>query len=415
VILGIVEVYGRTGWVSRLTGHPLDIYGLAGILIAHVFFNLTLATRMLLQRLDAISPETWRLAAQLGFGSGERFRLVEWPALGAAIPGAASLIFLLCAASFAVVLTLGGGPRATTLEVAIYQALRFDYDPARATVLALAQLALCGTFVVVAGRYAGLAYDWPALRRPMRFIQAKSAAARTGDALVIVLAALFVSLPIAAIIVSGVFADFEVNAILHAGATSLVIASLASLLALVLAWPLSHAMAHGVRRKTRSWLGLTSLLPLIIPPAVLATGWFIIASRLGAPLSAAPLMVVAMNALMALPFALGVLAPAVRLASAQNDRLCASLGLDGLSRFRIVDLPVLKIPLGLAAALAFIVSLGDLTAITLFGSQDLITLPALIYAQMGSYRINAAAGSALVLALLSLALISFFEKWGSRA
>ena len=90
------------------------------------------------------------------------------------------------------------------------------------------------------------------------------------------------------------------------------------------------------------------------------------------------------------------------------------MGLAGWPRFRIVDLPVLKVPLGLAAALAFIVSLGDLTAITLFGSQDLMTLPALIYSEMGSYRINAAAGSALVLALLSLVLISLFERWGSR-
>jgi thiamine transport system permease protein len=148
---------------------------------------------------------------------------------------------------------------------------------------------------------------------------------------------------------------------------------------------------------------------------VLATGWFVIASRLGAPLSAAPFMVVAMNSLMALPFALGVLAPALRLAAGQNDRLCASLGLSGWPRFRIIDLPVLKIPLGLAAAMAFIVSLGDLTAITLFGSQDLVTLPALIYAQMGSYRIDAAAGSALVLAAISFTLVVLFEKLGSRA
>ena len=64
------------------------------------------------------------------------FRLVEWPQLRAALPGVALLIFLLCAASFAVVLTLGGGPRATTLEVAIYQSLRADFDPQRAAALA---------------------------------------------------------------------------------------------------------------------------------------------------------------------------------------------------------------------------------------------------------------------------------------
>ena len=54
---------------------------------------------------------------------------------------------MLCITSFTIVLTLGGGPRATTLEVAIYQALRFDFDPARAVTLTLLQIAL--TFVVV--------------------------------------------------------------------------------------------------------------------------------------------------------------------------------------------------------------------------------------------------------------------------
>ena len=49
----------------------------------------------------------------------------------AALPGVAGLIFMLCMTSFTIVLTLGGGPAATTLEVAIYQSLRFDFDPAR--------------------------------------------------------------------------------------------------------------------------------------------------------------------------------------------------------------------------------------------------------------------------------------------
>ena len=72
-------------------------------------------------------------------------------------------------------------------------------------------------------------------------------------------------------------------------------------------------------------------------------------------------------------------------------------------------------PLGLSAAMAFVLSLGDLTAITLFGSQNLVTLPALIYAQMGSYRIDAAAGSALILALFSMAIITLLDRGGARA
>jgi thiamine transport system permease protein len=44
-------------------------------------------------------------------------------------PPVAALIFMLCFASFATVLSLGGGPQATTIELAIYQALSYDYDP----------------------------------------------------------------------------------------------------------------------------------------------------------------------------------------------------------------------------------------------------------------------------------------------
>jgi thiamine transport system permease protein len=415
VILGIIEVYGRTGWASRLIGHQLDIYGLSGILLAHVFFNLPLASRMLLQRLEAVSLETWRLAEQLGFAERDRFRLIEWPALAQALGGVASLIFLLCAASFAVVLTLGGGPGATTLEVAIYQALRFDYDPARATVLGLAQLLICMCFVIIAGRHAGAAYGWPALRARHFPARSSTAAARSLDAFFLLLASLFVALPIVAILTSGVTADFDSSALVRAGGTSIVLATFAALAALALAWPLANAFARMDFLRSRTLVALISLLPLIIPPAVLATGWFIVASRFGAPLSAAPFMVIAMNALMALPFTMSVLGPAVRATSVDNDRLCASLGLAGWPRLRLIEVPILRAPLGLALALSFIVSLGDLTAISLFGSQDLVTLPALILAQMGSYRIDAAAGSALVLALASFALIFGFEKLGSRS
>ena len=158
-IFGIVAVHGRNGWVNGLLEslgfeglHYL--YGLSGILIAHVFFNLPLATRILLFSLEAIPPESWRLAAQLGMGRRASFRLIEWPALRGVLPAVAGLVFMLCFISFAVVLTLGGGPKATTIEVAIYQALRFDFDIARAVALALLQVIIALAVVLLFARFA---------------------------------------------------------------------------------------------------------------------------------------------------------------------------------------------------------------------------------------------------------------------
>lgn len=93
---------------------------------------MPLATRMLLQALESISPEQRQLASQLGMNGWQRFRFLEFPYLWRQILPTASLIFMLCFASFATVLALGGGPAATTVELAIYQALSYDYDLHRA-------------------------------------------------------------------------------------------------------------------------------------------------------------------------------------------------------------------------------------------------------------------------------------------
>ena len=137
-----------------------------------------LVARLLLQGWLAIPAEQFRLAAQLGFAPGDVFRRIELPMLRDVLPGAFVLVFLLCMTSFAVALTLGGGPRATTVELAIYQALRFDFDLGRAAWLALIQFALCGS--VGAGR-AALLGRGRLRRRPRR--PASAAGTPTGRGL----------------------------------------------------------------------------------------------------------------------------------------------------------------------------------------------------------------------------------------
>src|SRR6056297_3132176 len=145
-ILGLLSVFGRGGILNGLLdamGLPaLQIYGLHGVVLAHVFFNLPLATRLILQGWDSIPQERFRLAANLGMGPREIMRYLEWPMLRERLPSAMLVIFLICLSSFAVALTLGGGPRATTLELAIYQAFRFEFDLGRAALLSGLQLML---------------------------------------------------------------------------------------------------------------------------------------------------------------------------------------------------------------------------------------------------------------------------------
>ncbi|MCG6395457.1 thiamine/thiamine pyrophosphate ABC transporter permease ThiP, partial [Vibrio alginolyticus] len=49
-VFGILSVYGRNGWLAHISGfldldYSFSPYGLQGILLAHIFFNMPLATR----------------------------------------------------------------------------------------------------------------------------------------------------------------------------------------------------------------------------------------------------------------------------------------------------------------------------------------------------------------------------------
>ncbi len=259
-ILGIVGVYGNSGPFGGL----FSIYGLKGILLAHVFFNMPLAVRLMLTRLESIPAENFRLAAQLNFSAGQVFRFIEWPQLASALMGIASLIFLLCTASFAVVLILGGGPQATTLEVAIYQSLRLDFDPARASILALAQLVTCGLLVLVAGQFAReIQVVPPTLARTRRW-DGKSRFSKILDGLLIALGIVIVVPPILSVILSGIGSIRPDGSLFWASATSLLIGLASASLSIALGWVLAETAARQPRTFLKHMIshGLTLLVPI---------------------------------------------------------------------------------------------------------------------------------------------------------
>ena len=126
-------------------------------------------------------------------------------------------------------------------------------------------------------------------------------------------------------------------------------------------------------------------------------------------------MVVTVNAVMAMPFAIRAIRPAHDAAGERNDRLCAQLGLTGWNRLKLIDWPVLRRPLMTGFAFAVALSLGDLGVIALFGSDFVQTLPYLLLGRMGSYRTDDAAGLALLLGLLCLALVFLADRFGKEA
>ena len=425
-VSGIVGVYGRHGWLTGLLQgwHPAlnwNLYGIHGILLAHVFFNAPLAARILLQALDGIPTPPKRIASQLGLGALWRWRALEWPALKPVIPGVAALIFTLCFTSFAIVMTLGGGPSTTTLEVEIYQSLRFEFDFGRAALLALIQLLVCGSLWWLVARRplsATLVPDRRLGQLPPR--RDNGPGVKIRDTALLSAFTLFLLLPLLAILVRGVpglvdlFApatgDAALSRMVQATLRSLAIALPAGLMAVVSALLMLASQRTASRVAT-----LAPYLPLILPPLVLGTGLFLLLRpRLGS--SAEGLMLVALiNAMMALPFVLQLLKGPLNALDQASARQADQLGILGWYRWRWLYWPRLRRPLALGMAYGTGLSLGDFGVIALFGTPDQPTLPMLLYQQLGSYQMSAAAASGLWLILLLLALFGLFNLLGRPA
>ncbi|WP_414899866.1 thiamine/thiamine pyrophosphate ABC transporter permease [Rhizobium cremeum] len=429
--LGLLGIWGRQGLVNDMlvllgAGQRFSIYGLGGILLAHVFFNMPLAARLVLAALERIPAEYWRTSAGLGMGSLSNFRFIEWPVIRRILPGIAGLIFMLCITSFTLVLLLGGGPAASTIEVAIYQALRLDFDPPRAISLALLQIAVTGVILGLLSLAGTPSDPGASAGAAVRRFDGRAPVTRVLDGIAILAAALFLGLPLGQVAISGLRADLlkltGEKAFQDAALTSLAIAASAAVISVAASVAIIEARAALPAGKRRSQpamvfsglLAASSSLVLLVPTTVLATGWFMVLRAYGNTSAFAPLVVVCINALMSLPFTMRVLAPAFAEHRARTARLAASLGMHGLARLKFVDWPVLHRPILTGFSFSMALSLGDLGAVALFGSENLTTLPYLIYSRMGSYRSDDADGFAFLLGLVCL-ILALAGTWGTAS
>ncbi|WP_170384693.1 thiamine/thiamine pyrophosphate ABC transporter permease ThiP [Ruegeria atlantica] len=409
-ILGLLQVFGRAGWISEVLGlfglSPLRIYGLHGVVLAHVFFNLPLATRLILQAWQEIPAERFRLAAQLGCNGTAMFRLIELPMLRRILPGVLAVIFAICLTSFAVALTLGGGPRATTIELAIYQAFTYDFDLGRAALLSALQLALTVVAALAALRFSqgdgfGAGLD--------RAIRRWDGGSPLFDVFWIGTAAAFLLLPLAAVVISGLVGLFEMPALVfRAALISVLVAAASTAVLLLLALPMATAVATG----RYGIVELCGILGLAASPLVIGTGLFILIRPVANPTTLALPVTALVNAVMALPFALRILVPAAQDVVTRHGRLALSLDMDKKTFFTRVLLPRMQPQIRFAAGLSAALSMGDLGVIALFADPHIATLPLQIYRLMGAYQMQAAAGAALLLLLLSMGAFWLLDRGG---
>lgn len=415
VVTGLLSVYGQQGvlaYLCQLLHIPFSfsIYGLKGILLAHVFLNFPYACALFYQTLNSVPIEQRQLAAQLNFSTFTFFKLLEWPLLRRQILPMAALIFMLCFSSFAIVLALGGGPKYTTLEVAIYQAVR-DFDLLQAALLACVQLLCCLAFIGLMQKINKTGRNFTVTFSDTNYRLPTANWLKVICMFVIISGGLFIFLPMLTILIQGIFffrTSLLTFMLLQALLFSIVIAfgsaMIAMLLGLLLLWTNSRLLINQKRQISNRLMLIASLI-LAIPSMVLASGLFLLLFGYSNNTVFICLLIMLCNGLIALPFILKNLVMPLYDITARYWQLTQSLNINGVAHFYLVDFKGLKSKMLMSFAFAAVLSLGDFGVIALFGGQSVATLPYYLYQQISHYHYQESIVTATILLLLSFSLL----------
>jgi thiamine transport system permease protein len=309
---------------------------------------------------------------------------------------------VLCLTSFAVVLTLGGGPKATTLELAIYQSFRFELDFGRASFLAFIQLAIAALTCVLSIIIFGLPLNFnQSLDRPIhkRYLRLGSLFWDFG---IIILMGLFLTIPLISVLLKGVqnFYLLEIT-IWTPIFNSITLALLSALISTIL--------AMGFMNK---WGEVIGTLSIAVSPLIIGAGLFLMIRNFINPFEVTFWVILTVNSIMGLPFAIRIMRPASDEIITNFHRLSIAYGMTPFAWFYWVYLPRLKGALTYSMGLVAALSMGDLGVIVLFGGASFETLPLVIYQLMSAYRIDQAMASAVILVLISIGIFLIFDRIG---
>jgi thiamine transport system permease protein len=404
---------GPHGWLNQawqaITGSSkplLTITGsLAGILLAHVFYNLTIIIRMVGPAWAGLNPRLDAAARTLGANPWQVFLRVTLPLLRPVIVSAAVLVFLFDFTSFGVIL-LVGGMRFSTLEVEIYRQTLSFYNLPLAGLLALIQLictlACAGVYQYFSARPVPLApaNERRVVQKPRGWRQVLLVA------LTVVFLWVFFAGPLASLTASAFWsigADRGERALVTAGWTldnfsglaqnrnsdlfyvppltallnSLKFASLTAFFSLTLGMLLVYGLPW--RGKWRSITEVLLMLPLGTSAVTLGLGYILAFNQPPLAWGSSAWMLPLAHTLVALPFVVRTLLPAVAAIPDTYRQSAAVLGANRWYTFWRVDLPLIRRVMVSALIFAFTISLGEFGATSLLYRPEFPTLPIAIF------------------------------------
>jgi thiamine transport system permease protein len=406
----------------QLSQPPLQLqHSIWMILLAHIFFNYSVALRIIGNSWQNLSPDLGQAALMLGASPRRVFWHVTLPLIRPGVMAAAVLVFIFCFTSFGVILILGG-PRYATLEVEIYRQAVHMFNLPVAAALSIVQIFLTFGLMWLYTR------SQATRSRPLKVVSSRISErpVRTLKDRVIVygnllLMLLILGLPLLAL-VSRSFAgqdgptlvyyrELFVNrrdslffvppgeAVFNSTAFALTTVLFAVGMGLVSARLLTRERETKQPTKTdkapssftgrRTWrlfyrlLDPLFMLPLATSAVTLGLGYIIALNKPPINLRHSLLLVPIAHTLVAIPFVIRSVMPSIHRINPRLREAASLLGADSQRVWFHVDWPLIRRALLVGAVFAFTISMGEFGATVFIARPQTPTMPVAIFRFLG--------------------------------
>ncbi|MBN2652377.1 MAG: iron ABC transporter permease [Spirochaetales bacterium] len=425
-VLGFVNFFGNAGYINKflislfnLEAPPLRLlYSFKAIIVVHVFYNLPVSMKIILDRLEKTPINLYQTSLTLGANRFKSFFRIIVPFILPSLISAFVIIFLYCFLSFAVIYVLSGGPRFSVIEIEVFNFIKNSMDYSSAAALSLCGMVLCfataGILLVIRNR---LRFKF----QESKVIEKKKAGEifkkphLLAFFVLYLLFYLFVSVaPILSVIVQSFldkdggftllwFKQIFASSMFSSLSSSFLVASLVSVITSIISLVYSYyALRNG---RLKSWLSLFFMMPLFISPFLVAGGYLLFGSSvdLGNPF----FLLILAHCVTAFPISFKFISNGIFSYNKNLTLASYSLGRNSFFTFLRVELPYILPAIFSQMVFAFAVSAGELSAALIFASNSNQTVPVQISRLLSSYRIELACalGSVLIFICFGVFLI----------
>lgn len=400
------------------------------ILLAHVFYNYIVVVRIVGGFWSRLQPSLAEAARVLGASPGRVFREVTLPLLRPAIMAASLLVFIFCFSSFGVILILGG-PRYATIEVEIYRQAVSIFNLPVAAALSVIQIVFTFTFMWVYTAFQRKTalplypesrekYVRPVVTAEDRVI-AWSSIAVTILLLISPLAALALqsvytaegfTLRFFAMLFENTEQSLFFIPPVHAIGYSLGFALATLILALATGIPAAVYLS-GPKSRVSSLLDPLFMLPLSTSAVTLGLGFIVALDEPPLNLRTSILLVPLAHALVAYPFVVRSVLPALRSIPASLKESAELLGASPVKVFLNVTMPIVSRAIVVGAVFAFTISIGEFGATMFVARPQTPTMPLAIFrflGQPGESNYGQAMAMSTILMLVTAAGFLFLDR-----